>query len=281
MMQVTWGAATDPGRSRKVNEDAFRATLPIFLVADGMGGHAQGGTASAIVVEEFAAPQGAVSVTPEWVMDAFDRAQSRITRSAAGGTTVAGIAAVQQNGTPYWLVFNIGDSRVYHCVDGVVTQISVDHSVVQELIDLGEVSVEKARFHPQRHVITRAVGAPEGPRADFWLLPGERGDRLMICSDGVTSEIGAEEIAALMSPDEGPQQVAEALVQSALSAGGRDNVTVVVVDVLEVIAELPAVPAAPAFPAEEVGQIGEPSPGARGDHTLPRFPAITLVGGSP
>ena len=268
MMQVAWGAATDSGRRRTINEDALLASMPIFLVADGMGGHAAGGTASAIVVEEFAAPEEATSVTPEWVMQAFDRAQGRIRRSAAGGTTVAGVAAVEQNGTPYWLVFNIGDSRIYHCVDGVVTQVSVDHSVVQELIDLGEVTLDRARFHPQRHVITRAVGAPDGPRADFWLLPGERGDRLMICSDGITSEIDAAAIAGLtMSLDTDPQQVAESLVELALQAGGRDNITVVVVDVLDVTADA----------LVTAGGRDTTHP-VDSDHTLPRFPAISLAG---
>ncbi|WP_407938055.1 PP2C family protein-serine/threonine phosphatase [Nakamurella panacisegetis] len=269
-MQVAWGAATDSGRRRPVNEDALLAAMPIFLVADGMGGHAAGGTASAIVVEEFTAPSGANSVTPEWVMDAFERSQARIRRSSAGGTTVAGVAAVQQNGTPYWLVFNIGDSRIYHCIDGVVTQISVDHSVVQELVDLGEVTLDRARFHPQRHVITRAVGAPDGPRADFWLLPGEPGDRLMICSDGITSEIDAAAIATLTrSVDTDPQQVAESLVELALQAGGRDNITVVVVDVIDVTADAPA-------------PIGDRSMTASADrdHTLPRLPAISRVGDS-
>jgi PPM family protein phosphatase len=272
MMQVTWGAATDSGRRRQVNEDAVLAAMPVFLVADGMGGHAAGGTASAIVVEEFAAANGATDVTPEWVMDAFDRAQARIQRCSAGGTTVAGVAAVEQNGTPYWLVFNIGDSRVYHSADGVLTQISVDHSVVQELVDLGEVSLDRARFHPQRHVITRAVGAPDGPRVDFWLLPGERGDRLMICSDGITSEIDADAIATLtMALDVAPQQVADSLVELALQAGGRDNISVVVVDVLEVTAELPGM----------LAEVDRNPPGGRpanGDHTLPRFPTGSLVG---
>jgi serine/threonine protein phosphatase PrpC len=269
MRQVDWGSATDRGHVRTVNEDALLTAPPVFLVADGMGGYAAGATASAIVVQEFAAPADTSSVTAEWVMDSFRRSQDRIRGAAAGGTTVAGFAAVEQNGLPYWLIFNIGDSRVYRCSAGTVSQISVDHSVVQELIELGDVSREKARFHPQRHIITRAVGSPDGPRPDFWLLPATGGDRLMICSDGVTSELDADQIAELTSAvDTSPQQVAQSLVASALGAGGRDNVTVVVVDVVAVDADVSAgespVVRRPAIPD---------------DRTLPRLPEIALVGG--
>ncbi len=270
MIQVSWGSATHVGRTRAVNEDALLAAPPIFLVADGMGGHASGGTASSIVVEEFRAPADATSVSAQWVLDAFRRAHDRIRHAFNGGTTVAGLAAVQQNGQPYWLIFNVGDSRVYHRSAGAVAQISVDHSVVQELIDSGELSVDKARTHPQRHIITRAVGSPEEIRPDFWLLPAVTGDRLMICSDGVTSEIGPDEINELTRSEDGPpQQVADALLELALRQGGRDNITVVVVDVLAVESE-------PSSATAEV--IPEPREAIDTDRTLPRFPAITLVG---
>jgi protein phosphatase len=269
MMQVTWGTATDSGLTRPVNEDALLARPPVFLVADGMGGHAAGGTASAIVVEEFSAPPDGDTVTAEWVMDAFQRAHDRIKRAFVGGTTVAGFAAVVQNGTPYWLVFNVGDSRVYHCVAGQVSQVSVDHSVVQELIEQGELSPERARFHPQRHVITRAVGSPEGPRPDFWLLPAAPGDRLMICSDGVTSEVDATDIADLTAAAFGtPQQVADSLVAEALRRGGRDNVTVVVVDVEAIGEEAPSTG----------DDVTHRSAASSSEHTLPRLPYIRLVG---
>ncbi len=274
MIEVSWGTATHAGRTRAVNEDSHLAGLPVFLVADGMGGHASGATASSIVVEEFQALHDDTSVTAEWVMSAFRRAHHRIRSSFNGGTTVAGLAAVQQHGTPYWLVFNVGDSRVYHCANGQLVQISVDHSVVQELIDSGELSVDKARSHPQRHIITRAVGSPDEIRPDFWLLPAVPGDRLMICSDGITSEVGPEEIAELTKNlDDGPQAVAQSLLNLALARGGRDNITVVVVDVLAV----ESVPAGAPEVMPDVRANGARD-GVDNDRTLPRFPTITLVG---
>lgn len=274
MMHLTWGSASDLGKVRTVNEDSWLAQPPVFLVADGMGGYAAGAAASAIVVQEFSAAADRVSVTAEWVMDSFDRSQLRIREANAGGTTVAGFAAVEQNGTPYWLLFNVGDSRIYRCSQGVVSQISVDHSVVQELVDGGEVASENARFHPQRHIITRAVGAPDGPRPDFWLLPATEGDRLMICSDGVTSELDPDRISELTaSAGLFPQQVADLLVACALEAGGKDNVTVVVVDVVRVEAGATELPGGDAGTSGTARAQRPPD-----DVTLPRFPLITLVG---
>jgi protein phosphatase len=234
VITVEWGTATDRGLIRAVNEDSLLATPPVFLVADGMGGYQSGDTASAIVVEEFAIAPGVERVTPEWVMHSFDRADSRIRSGAGGGTTVAGIAVVQQDSTPYWLVFNIGDSRVYRCIAGLFTQVSVDHSVVQELVDEGKIAAEAARFHPERHIITRAVGSAEPPHPDFWLLPAEVGERLLLCSDGLTSEVDAADIAKIVMGSGTPQEAADALVAQAISAGGRDNVTTIVVDVVGV-----------------------------------------------
>ncbi|RIJ77486.1 serine/threonine-protein phosphatase [Nakamurella silvestris] len=230
MIGVSWGTATDVGRVRAVNEDALLAQPPVFLVADGMGGHAAGDVASAIVVEEFSTVMPDQVVTSGWILERFDRADLRIREGQGGGTTVAGVALIEQDGRPYWLIFNIGDSRVYHGQGGRIIQKSVDHSVVQELIESGDITSEGARFHPQRHVITRAVGLAAGPEPDFWLLPAAAGDRLMMCSDGLTSEIDDVEIARLAGGEAEPCTIAQNLVDAAVDAGGRDNVTVVVVD---------------------------------------------------
>lgn len=119
MITLAWGAATDRGLVRAANEDSMLADPPVFLVADGMGGYRSGDTASAIVVEEFITTAGIERVTLEWVMNSFERADSRIRFGAGGGTTVAGMVVVQQDSNPYWLIFNIGDSRVYRCSGGV------------------------------------------------------------------------------------------------------------------------------------------------------------------
>lgn len=236
-MTVAWGSATDRGLVRAVNEDSLLAAPPVFLVADGMGGYRSGDTASAIVVEEFRTDADIERVTPEWVMQSFERADTRIRFGAGGGTTVTGMAVVQQDSNPYWLFFNIGDSRVYRCAEGALTQVSVDHSVVQELVDSGRIEPEAARFHPERHIITRAVGTQESPHPDFWLIPAEAGERLLVCSDGLSGELDALAIATVVTGPGTPQEIADELVAQALAAGGRDNVTVVVVDVLAVGAD--------------------------------------------
>lgn len=231
---LDWGTATDRGHSRAVNEDALLALPPVFLVADGMGGHRAGDVASAIVVDEFAGPPDAQVVTSDWIVEAFDRADGRIRSGRGGGTTVAGVALVRQRSRSYWLVFNIGDSRVYRFSDGTLTQVSVDHSVVQEMFDEGQITAGELRGHPDRHVITRAVGLSDQVRPDFWLLPVDAGERLMICSDGLTTEIDEHDIATVLTQFPNAQAAADALVQLALQRGGRDNVTTVVVDVITV-----------------------------------------------
>lgn len=230
-MRVAWGARTDRGRVRERNEDAFLSQPPVFVVADGMGGYQSGETASAAVVEQFE-NRSAGGVTPEWITACLTNANARIRGGAGGGTTAAGAALVDRDGQPYWLVFNIGDSRVYLSSGEEVRQISVDHSVVQELVDAGELSPERARSHPERHIVTKAVGTLEDPRPDFWLVPRELGDRLLLCSDGVTTELDDGTIAEALRRPEPAQDVAEQLTARALRAGGRDNITCIVIDVL-------------------------------------------------
>ncbi|HEY5882272.1 MAG TPA: protein phosphatase 2C domain-containing protein [Nakamurella sp.] len=230
-MEVVWGARTDRGRVRQSNEDAYLTEPPVFLVADGMGGYRSGETASAAVVEQFTdAPEN--DVTPEWVSGCLAKANVRIRDGAGGGTTAAGAVLVDRDGQPYWLVFNIGDSRVYLRSGQELRQISVDHSVVQELVDAGKLTPQRARLHPERHIVTRAVGTPGPPQPDFWLVPRELGDRLLLCSDGVCGELDDDVIADALRRPEPAQEVAEALTTLALRAGGRDNITCVVIDVL-------------------------------------------------
>ena len=218
-----------------MNEDALLAYPPVFLVADGMGGHDAGDLASRIAVEEFAQLAGQSSATSDDVHACFARTSSRIraefTRGRQGGTTVAGIAVTEHDGGWYWLVFNVGDSRVYRWSEDALTQVSVDHSVVQELIDAGDLTPSAARRHPERHVLTRALGTGELPEPDYWLLPAGVDDRLLICTDGLTRELADDEIADVLGAVDDPQEAAARLVQRALDRGGRDNVSAVVVDV--------------------------------------------------
>lgn len=236
-MQVIWGAATDTGRVRSVNEDALLAAPPVFVVSDGMGGHTAGDVAAATVIEEFdgaLAPDDGTVVGPGWVRACVTRAGRRIREGSGGGATVVGAAVTEQDGTSYWLAFNLGDSRVYRCSDGDLIQVSVDHSYVQELVDAGELRRDEMRRHPQRNVITRAVGLAGDTDLDCWLIPAREHERLMLCSDGVTSELTDDEIRDILTANTDPQEAADALVRAAVAAGGRDNATAVVVDVLAV-----------------------------------------------
>lgn len=234
-MRTSWGSATDRGRVREVNEDALLAYPPVFLVADGMGGHDAGDLASRIAVEEFAQLAGQSSASSDDVHACFARTSARIrsefTRGRQGGTTVAGVAVTEHDGGWYWLVFNVGDSRVYRWSEGSLAQVSVDHSVVQELMEAGALAPGDARHHPERHVLTRALGTGQAPEPDYWLLPAGVEDRLLICTDGLTRELADAEIAAVLAAVTDPQEAAARLVQDALERGGRDNVSAVVVDV--------------------------------------------------
>jgi protein phosphatase len=220
---------------RQLNEDSLLAYPPVFLVADGMGGHAAGDVASRLAVEEFSQLAGRSSASADEVHDCFQRTADRLRETVdagrTAGTTVAGVAITTHDGASYWLVFNIGDSRVYRLAGGELEQISVDHSVVQELVDRGEISVESARDHPERHVITRAVGTGADPEPDYWLIPAGTADRLLICSDGLTSELDDPALQRILNSVADPQETAQQLVAGALAHGGKDNVSAVVVDV--------------------------------------------------
>jgi protein phosphatase len=236
-ISVESAAATHIGRVREVNEDAYLALPDVVLVADGMGGHACGDVASALTVTAFEQLGSQRHLEPRDVAVAVSRANEAIVSEASQhpekegmGTTLSGIALVDQAGSPHWLVFNVGDSRVYQIVDGVARQMTVDHSEVAELIASGRMSPEAARRHPLRNVITRSLGTTPAPALDTWLSPVAKGDRFLVCSDGLTTEVADAEIAALVTESDSIAAAARALVGAAVSAGGRDNVTVIVVE---------------------------------------------------
>jgi protein phosphatase len=250
---VHHGAATDVGRVRDMNEDSYLTEPPVFVVADGMGGHDGGDIASGIVVQELARladrqydPAGAVAA----VSDALAAAQQRITAYAAdqrsrgavgftSGTTCVAALVVQGSAAPQWLLVNLGDSRIYRFLAGELSQVSVDHSLVQELLDAGSLSAEEAAHHPDRNVVTRALGglAPADP--DFFHVMLPPGSRLLLCSDGVSGMLGDPEIAGILADSTDARDTAQRLVAAAVAAGGRDNATAVVVDVVGLIDENP------------------------------------------
>lgn len=245
---VSAGAATHPGLRRALNEDSLLAAAPMFLVADGMGGHEAGDRASAAVIAEFSHFTGREALALDDIRGALARSREAVEElSTSGngraGTTLSGVVIASVDGMGYWLTLNIGDSRTYRLADGELEQITVDHSVVQELIESGELSVEEAATDRRRNIITRAIGASSTGDADYWLFPAERGDRLMICSDGLTSEVSDARICEILQEESDPQVAADRLIGEAVSSGGRDNVTVVVVDAVTVKTQ-------PGFPIE-------------------------------
>ncbi|GAB4099140.1 PP2C family protein-serine/threonine phosphatase [Sinomonas halotolerans] len=257
-LSLAVGFATDRGLRREINEDAFLAADPVFMVADGMGGHEAGELASQLCVatlrEAPALRPGTHSATAQDIQRTIELADQRI-RDAVGsraGTTLSGAVLIEISAVPYWLVANVGDSRTYRLARaGGLEQISVDHSEVRELLDAGRITPEEALVHPRRHVVTRALGTGEDAEADFWLLPVQDGDRLLVCSDGLTSEICDGEIQAILRGHGHPQDAAEALVDAAIRAGGRDNITVIVVDVHDEADELGLPETAPRLRSDE------------------------------
>lgn len=235
MIELAWGAHSDRGLRRALNEDSCLAQPPLFLVADGMGGHASGDKASAAAIGAFAELSGHLSVSLEDIEQAFARAVRDVTgidERGDAGTTISGVAVSEQDGGTYWIVLNIGDSRTYRFADGVLEQISVDHSEVQELVERGELSVAEAERHPRRNVITKAVGAGSSDVPDYWLLPVADRDRILVCSDGLSKELTSTQLAGVLAEEASAQGAAVRLVHEALIHGGRDNITAVVVDAL-------------------------------------------------
>lgn len=234
---LSWAALTDTGLRRTANEDSYVAHAPIFAVADGMGGHLAGDLASAAVATRLAEHDGRVPLEPSDITDALRKAVEDM-RDGLGitdngsGTTVSGITIAERDNKLAWLVFNIGDSRVYRLEQGVLEQLTRDHSVVQELIDAGHITSEEADVHPHSNIITRAVGFHEDPVPDFRLISIREGARFLICSDGLTKELTNYGIRHFLLANPKPVDAAQQLVDAALGNGGRDNVTVIVLDVL-------------------------------------------------
>jgi serine/threonine protein phosphatase PrpC len=233
-------AITDTGLVREVNEDDLLTAPGLFVVADGMGGHAAGDVASSLAVEALRRLAEAGTLTPDDLLNALESANDAIVGRAAAnaeqagmGTTVAGLGVVELAGGTHWIAFNIGDSRVYRLSGGGLEQLTVDHSEVQELVTAGAILPEEARVHPRRNVVTRCLGSSPAPIPDVWVFPAEAGERFLICSDGLTSELSDAAIFDVFSADDDPDIVARALIHEALAAGGRDNVTVIVVNHVE------------------------------------------------
>jgi len=242
MLTLAIGASTDTGNLRGQNEDAHIAEQNLFAVADGMGGHNAGEVASAMAIEHLrgvaltgvASAEAFAQVVRDLNSAIYASATSTTDQRGMGTTlTAAALLAPTDNvAQPSQIVIaNVGDSRTYLLRAGELRQLSVDHSYVQELVTEGLLTVEEAHTHPRRNIVTRALGIDSQVSVDTWTIPMFDGDRFMLCSDGLVDEVPLDEITELMQEHSAPQQIAERLVTAAKRHGGRDNITVIVIDV--------------------------------------------------
>jgi serine/threonine protein phosphatase PrpC len=245
-MRLVFAAATDVGRMRKNNEDSYLSAKPVAAVADGMGGHSAGEVASAIAIEELAAlgergPWENETAATDDLKQAILRANRRIREMAASDRKLNGmgttLVALLQDGDMVH-VANVGDSRGYLLRQGELSQVTVDHSLVQELVDDGRLSPEDAERHPQRSVITRALGIDPEVEFDLFTYKLQVGDRLLLCSDGLSDVVEPTQIRNVLLRVRSPQKAARQLVTVANEQGGPDNITVIVVDAVDESAAL-------------------------------------------
>jgi protein phosphatase len=239
VIRFAHGAATDVGRIRSLNEDNLLVAESLFAVADGMGGHRGGEVASAEALESLrtsvlepdaAALRSAVETANRAVFE-----HSLVDPELSGmGTTLCAVALVRDDdGAASIAVVNVGDSRVYLLSDGDFRQITEDHSLVETMVRGGQLSPDEAAVHPGRNVLTRALGIEPEIEVDLFAEPVRSGDRFLLCSDGLFNELQDDQIAAVLRRLDAPGDVADELVRMATEAGGRDNVTAVIVDVLD------------------------------------------------
>jgi serine/threonine protein phosphatase PrpC len=221
---------TDTGRQRRDNEDNAFVRAPLFVVADGMGGAQAGEVASAIAVEEFHQPLPDEGPAEERLSTRIRAANrriyelSRIEHEHAGmGTTLTAVYVDDSD----LAVAHVGDSRAYIFRDGQLARLTQDHSLVEELVRQGKLTEAQAAEHPQRSIITRALGIELEVEVDTWTYPVRAGDVVLLCSDGLTSMIGESQIAAILGSETDLAAAAERLIAAANDAGGRDNITVV------------------------------------------------------
>ncbi|HUZ44440.1 MAG TPA: PP2C family serine/threonine-protein phosphatase [Acidimicrobiales bacterium] len=267
MIELSIGAATHVGRNpgRTNNEDRYLVTDQVWAVADGVGGHAGGEVAAGVAVDVIATqfdpsrPRPLASVIEEANQAVWQKAGSdpELTGMA---TTITAIARLDADGADHLIVANVGDSRTYLLRQGELSQLSVDHSQVEEMVRDGLISRQEAARHPYRHVVTRVLGMEPEVRVDTWDIIPAPGDRFLLCSDGLIDEVDDATIAAILQEGGPTQATVDRLVGTALDNGGSDNVTVVLLDVVDSsVTEVGPLPAAPAE-AEAAAPLPEQAP---------------------
>ena len=231
---LRWASRSDTGRVRVQNEDSIHADGDVFVVADGMGGHLAGEVASAMAVSTIVerCPGGVAS------LDEFGEAIREANRRVIGestadpnregmGTTVVAVARMTGPENHKLALANVGDSRAYLFDSGGLRQLSKDHSLVQELVDDGVISPDDARHHPRRNIVTRALGIDPTIDVDLWEISLPSGGRILLCSDGLVDEVEESSIAEILADESDPEIAANRLIQLANDHGGRDNVSLV------------------------------------------------------
>lgn len=230
---LSYGSRTDVGLVRDHNEDSLTVTPPLFAVADGMGGHAAGEVASEVAIQSLIAhaPHTADGDDLARAVVEANRAVIRAAREGLGrqgmGTTMT--AAVLDG--PRMVIAQVGDSRAYLLHQDRLQAVTRDHSLMADLIESGQITPEQAKTHPQRSVITRALGSDPNTLPDIYEMTVEDGDRLLLCSDGLSGMVDDDLLESTLIRVGNPQKCADTLVEEALAAGGHDNITAIVVDV--------------------------------------------------
>ena len=236
-LRYTSHAVTHIGKVRKLNEDRFlcREDAGVWAIADGMGGHGGGGTASKLVMDLLCTVPGKqpLNLLLNEVEERIEKAQAELRKLAwqsnqrIMGTTLVALLLRQGYGVFLW----VGDSRLYRLREGRLYQMTMDHSQVFNYISTGMLSPEEARMHPLRNRITRAVGTPDGPNMDLDMTVLQAGDRYLLCTDGLTGSLSDADLLELLGAGGSTRLTCEQLVEKTLEGEALDNVTVVIVDV--------------------------------------------------
>lgn len=237
MFGLRMAAGTHVGVTRQVNQDSYATAPGLAVVADGMGGHRGGEVASAIAAKEmisrFDAPELDALVT------GVGHANRRILDEAAAdpklhgmGTTVVALGLIDVADGVALGAINVGDSRMYRLTGNVLEQLTEDHSLVEALVREGRITAAEAKVHPQRNIVTRALGVIEHVEVDSFHFVPKIGDRYLLCSDGLFNEVDANTIAAILATEADPEAATQKLIAAANEGGGRDNITTVIADVV-------------------------------------------------
>jgi len=267
-LKLVAAGVTDVGRVRDGNEDDFldqANRLGLVAVADGMGGHRAGEVASATALEALRA--AVASGQP--LRDAIEGANDAVLEKSVSDQELHGMGTTLTAGMlgsdGYLVVGHVGDSRAYLVRDGELTQITNDHSLVEEMVRGGELTPEQAEVHPRRSIITRALGIDPQVEVDEYPIELQPGDRILFCSDGLTTMVRPDEIASILSREREPKRAAQLLVDAANAAGGEDNITAVIVEAVEIPADEVA---APAVPDDDTSESPPVKPPRRRGRTL-------------